>query len=141
MPRILRIYIPHPCCTLADETLGDALYDGQAVREFIGIDLGRQNVPDATKVMYFRRRLEQHDLTAAVLVAINAHLAERGLLMRQVTVADAIIIAAPSSTNNEDGKRDPEMRQAKKCNERHFGMKMPTRVDAESVLTTLRSRR
>jgi IS5 family transposase len=91
-------------------------------------------VPDATTLLKFRRLLEQHDLTAAILAEVNAHLSERGLLMRQGTVVDATIIAAPSSTKNDDGKRDPEMHQAKKGNQWHFGMKMHTGVDAESGL-------
>jgi IS5 family transposase len=95
---------------------------------------GRENVPDATTQLKFRRLLEQHDLTAAILAAVNAHLSEHGLLMRQGTVVDATIIAAPSSTKNEDGKRDPEMHQTKKGNQWHFGMKMHTGVDAESGL-------
>jgi IS5 family transposase len=86
------------------------------MREFIGIDLGRENVPDATTLLKFRRLLEQHDLTAAILAEVNEHLSERGLLMRQGTVVDATIIAAPNSTRNEQGKRDPEMHQTKKGN-------------------------
>ena len=134
VPRMLRMYFLQQWYTLADEALEDALYDSQAMREFIGIDLGRENVPDATTLLKFRRLLEQHDLTAAILAEVNAHLSERGLLMRQGTVVDATIIAAPSSTKNEDGKRDPEMHQAKKGNQWHFGMKMHTGVDAESGL-------
>ena len=132
--RMLRMYFLQQWYTLADEALEDALYDSQAMREFVGIDLGRQNVPDATTLLKFRRLLEQHDLTAAILAEVNAHLAERGLLMRQGTVVDATIIAAPSSTKNEDGQRDPEMRQTKKGNQWHFGMKMHSGVDAESGL-------
>jgi transposase, IS5 family len=134
VPRMLRMYFLQQWYTLADEALEDALYDSQAMREFIGIDLGRENVPDATTLLKFRRLLEQHDLTSAILAEVNAHLTERGLLMRQGTVVDATIIAAPSSTKNEDGKRDPEMHQAKKGNQWHFGMKMHSGVDAESGL-------
>ena len=132
--RMLRMYFLQQWYTLADEALEDALYDSQAMREFVGIDLGRENVPDATTLLKFRRLLEQHDLTAAILAEVNAHLSERGLLMRQGTVVDATIIAAPSSTKNEDGKRDPEMHQTKKGNQWHFGMKMHTGVDTESGL-------
>ena len=134
VPRMLRMYFLQQWYTLADEALEDALYDSQAMREFIGIDLGRENVPDATTLLKFRRLLEQHDLTAAILAEVNRHLSERGLLMRQGTVVDATIIAAPSSTKNEDGKRDPEMHQAKKGNQWHFGMKMHSGVDAQSGL-------
>ena len=112
LPRMLRMYFLQQWYTLADEALEDALYDSQAMREFIGIDLGRENVPDATTLLKFRRLLEQHDLTSAILAEVNAHLTERGLLMRQGTVVDATIIAAPSSTKNKDGKSDPEMHQA-----------------------------
>lgn len=111
---------------LADEALEDALYDSQAMREFIGIDLGRENVPDATTLLKFRRLLEQHDLTAAILAEVNAHLTERGLLMRRGTVVDATIIAAPSSTKNEDGKLDPEMHQPRRAG------KVRTTVDGQA---------
>jgi len=33
----------------------------------------------------FRRLLEQHELTTSILAEVNAHLSERGLLMRQGT--------------------------------------------------------
>jgi IS5 family transposase len=134
VPRMLRMYCLQQWYTLADEALEDALYDSQAMREFIGIDLGREDVPDATTLLKFRRLLERHDLTAAILAEVNAHLSERGLLMRQGTVVDATIIAAPSSTKNEDGKRDPEMHQTQKGNQWHFGMKMHSGVDAQSGL-------
>ncbi len=65
---------------------------------------------------------------------INGYLGDRGLLLRQGTVVDATIIHAPSSTKNEDGKRDPEMHQTKKGNQYFFGMKSHIGVDAESGL-------
>ena len=117
VPRMLRMYFLQQWYTLADEALEDALYDSQAMREFVGIELSRENVPDATTLLKFRRLLEQHDLTSAILSEVNAHLTERGLLMRQGTVVDATIIAAPSSTKNQEGKRDPEMHQTQKGNQ------------------------
>ena len=62
---------------------------------------------------------------------INAHLAERGYRVRAGTIVDASIIAAPSSTKNREGARDPEMHQTRKGNEWHFGMKAHIGVDAE----------
>lgn len=91
-------------------------------------------MPDATTLLKFRRLLLDHDLTRALFEEINAHLAERGLLMRAGTIADATIIAAPSSTKNANGERDPEMHQTKKGNQWHFGMKAHIGVDAESGL-------
>ena len=99
---------------LADEALEDALYDSQALRDFVGIDLSRESVPDATTLLKFRRLLQDNDLTRALFDEINAHLSEQGLLMRAGTIVDATIIAAPSSTKNEDKARDPEMHQTKK---------------------------
>lgn len=132
--RMLRMYFLQQWYTLSDEGLEDALYDSQAMREFVGIDLAREQVPDATTLLKFRRLLQERELTAAMLAEVNAHLSKRGLLMKQGTVVDATIIAAPSSTKNEDGQRDPEMHQTKKGEQWHFGMKMHIGVDAKSGL-------
>ena len=133
--RMLRMYVAQQCFGLSDEGVEDAVYDSQAIRRFVGVDLAREAAPDATTVLGFRRLLEARDLTASIFSAINAHLAEQGLLMRQGTIVDATIIAAPSSTKNQDGERDPEMHQAKKGNQWHFGMKAHIGVDAETGLT------
>ncbi|MES7349200.1 IS5 family transposase [Cutibacterium acnes] len=134
LERMLRMYIAQNCFGLSDEGIEDALYDSQAIRRFVGIDLGREAAPDATTLLKFRRLLEENNLTAAIFEAINAHLAKRGLLMRQGTIVDATLIAAPSSTKNSTGERDPEMHQTKKGNQWHFGMKAHVGVDADSGL-------
>jgi IS5 family transposase len=134
LERMLRMYIAQNCFGLSDEGIEDALYDSQAIRRFVGIDLGREAAPDATTLLKFRRLLEEKNLTAAILETINAHLAKRGLLMRQGTIVDATLIAAPSSTKNSTGERDPEMHQTKKGNQWHFGMKAHVGVDADSGL-------
>jgi IS5 family transposase len=100
----------------------------------VGIDLAREQVPDATTLLKFRRLLERHELTKEIFEQVNTHLAERGLLMREGTMVDATIIAAPSSTKNKDGTRDPEMHQTKKGNQWHFGMKAHIGADADSGL-------
>ena len=132
--RMLRMYFLQQWYSLSDEGLEDALYDSQAMREFVGIDLAREQVPDATTLLKFRRLLEQHELTKAIFEKVNTLLGRRGLLMREGTLVDATIIAAPSSTKNQEGERDPEMHQAKKGNEWHFGMKAHIGADAESGL-------
>ena len=134
LERMLRIYFVQQWYGLADEALEDALYDSQALRDFVGIDLSRESVPDATTLLKFRHLLQDNDLTRALFDEINAHLAQQGLLMRSGTIVDATIIAAPSSTKNADKARDPDMHQAKKGNEWHFGMKAHIGVDAESGL-------
>ena len=132
VPKMLRMYLLQQWYGLADEALEDAIYDSQALRDFVGIDLSRESVPDATTLLKFRRLLLANDLTRALFEEINAHLAQQGLLMRAGTIVDATIIAAPSSTKNAKGERDPEMHQAKKGNQWHHGMKAHIGVDAES---------
>jgi len=134
VPRMLRMYFLQQWFGLADEAVEDAIYDSQAMREFVGIDLARESVPDATTLLKFRRLLEDHKLTAQLFEGINGHLAERGLLLREGTMVDATIIAAPPSTKNKAHERDPEMHQARKGNEWHFGMKAHIGADADSGL-------
>jgi transposase, IS5 family len=138
LERMLRIYFLQQWYGLADEALEDALYDSQALRGFAGIDLNRGPVPDATTVLHFRHWLERHDLTRALFGEVGRMLEERSLLMRQGTIVDATIIAAPSSTKNKPKSRDPEMHQTKKGNQWHFGMKAHIGVDvASGVVHTL----
>jgi transposase, IS5 family len=134
LERMLRMYIVQQCFGLADEATEDALYDSQSIRAFVGVDLSREDAPDATTLLKFRRLLEQHELTRAIFAAINGHLAAQGLLLREGTIVDATIIAAPPSTKNRAKARDPEMHQTKKGNEWHFGMKAHIGVDAVSGL-------
>ena len=128
------MYIAQNCFGLSDEGIEDAIYDSQAIRRFVGIDLGRETAPDATTLLKFRRLLEDKQLTDTIFTTINAHLAAKGLFLRRGTVVDATIIEAPPSTKNAKGERDPDMHQAKKGNEWHFGMKAHIGVDAESGL-------
>ena len=101
LERMLRIYFLQQWYGLADEALEDALYDSQALRGFAGIDLTVDAVPDATTVLHFRHWLERHELTKALFEEVGATLEERGLLMRQGSIVDATIIAAPPSTKNK----------------------------------------
>jgi transposase, IS5 family len=134
LERMLRMYVAQQCFGLSDEGIEDALYDSQAIRRFVGIELGREDAPDATTLVKFRRLLEEHELTKRIFEAIKAHLASRGLLLREGTIVDATIIAAPPSTKNREAERDPEMHQTKKGNQWHFGMKAHIGVDADSGL-------
>jgi IS5 family transposase len=122
LERMLRVYFVQQWYGLSDEGLEDALYDSQALRRFAGIELNRDPVPDATTVLHFRHWLEWHELTKGLFDEVIAMLEERGLLMRQGTIVDATIIAAPPSTKNKQKARDAEMHQTKKGNQWHFGM-------------------
>jgi transposase, IS5 family len=132
LERMLRIYFLQQWYGLADEAVEDALYDSQALRGFAGIDLTLAAVPDATTVLNFRHWLEEHNLTRALFDEVGTMLQERGLLMRQGTIVDATIIAAPPSTKNKSKTRDPEMHQTRKGNQWYFGMKAHIGVDVAS---------
>ena len=81
------------------------------MRRFARVELGDEVVPDETTILRFRHLLEQHELTQAIFEEIQALLEERRLLLRSGTIVDATISAAPSSTKNASGSRDPEMKQ------------------------------
>ena len=134
LERMLRMYFVQQWYGLADEAVEDAIYDSQALRNFMDIDLCKQSVPDATTLMGFRHLLEANDLSQAMLIEVNAMLIERGLLMSKGTLVDATLIAAPSSTKNQKHARDPEMHQTKKGNQWYFGLKAHIGVDKDSGL-------
>src|SRR5215210_7281936 len=96
--------------------------------------LSVEAVPDATTLLKFRHLLEAHDLTQRIFAEVGALLRERKLLMKEGTIVDATIIAAPSSTKNLARERDPEMHQTRKANQWYFGMKAHLGVDAHSGL-------
>lgn len=131
---MLRIHFLQQWFALADEAVEDALHDVAAFRAFVGIDPGATGIPDATTVLRFRHLLERHRLAAAILATVNGVLEARGLLLRHGTAVDATIVAAPGSTRNRTGTRDPEMRQTRKGNQWYFGMKAHVGVDAGSGL-------
>lgn len=123
LERMLRMYVAQQCFGLSDEGIEDAVYDSQAIRRFVRIDLAREDAPDATTLLKFRRLLERHGLTRRIFEVINAHLAEQGLMLREGTIVDATLIAASPSTKNRAGARDPEMHQTRKGRQYYFGMK------------------
>lgn len=92
------------------------------MRHFAGLKLDR--LPDETTILKFRHFLERHGLGQVLFKEVNKHLEKQGLMLREGSIVDATIISASSSTKNESGQCDPEMRQTKKGNAWHFGMKM-----------------
>ncbi len=119
---------------LADAACEDALLDSTALRRFVGIDLGRERVPDATTLLKFRRLLEKHKLGEALFAKVGAGAAGHGLKVGTGTIVDATIIGAPSSTKNADKERDPEMHQTRKGKQWYFGMKLHIGVDSKTGL-------
>jgi IS5 family transposase len=132
--RMLRMYFLQHWFNLSDPAVEEALYDSPTMRVFVGIDLGREPVPDETTVCKFRHLLEHHGLGRVLFDEVAQHLRAQGLTIRTGTIVDATIIAAPSSTKNATGRRDPEMHQTKKGQQWYFGMKAHLGVDSRSKL-------
>jgi len=134
LQRMLRMYFVQHWFNLADEACEDALLDSTALRCFVGIDLGRERVPDATTLLKFRRLLEKHQLGEALFAKVGEVLQANGLKVGTGTIVDATIIGAPSSTKNADKARDPEMHQTRKGQQWYFGMKLHIGVDSQTGL-------
>ena len=131
---MLRIHFLQQWFGLSDPAMEEALHDVPLYREFAGLDAGVTRMPDESTILRFRHLLEANNLSLQLLAAINATLATKGLLLKSGTVVDATLIAAPPSTKNRSGERDPEMHQTQKGNQWHFGMKAHIGVDADSGL-------
>ena len=129
---MLRIYFMQQWYAMSDPAMEDALYEIESMRRFAGLELAEDPIPDETTILKFRRLLEKHQLTAAMMNTIQAVLASRGLVMSGGTMVDATIVHAPASTKNASGSRDPEMHQTKKGNQWYFGMKIHVGADADS---------
>jgi IS5 family transposase len=134
LERMLRIYFLQQWYDLSDPAVEEALYDSQAMRRFVGIDLGREGAPDETTVCKFRHLLEAHDLGQRLFERVWEHLEANGLKVSRGTIVDATIIAAPPSTKNRDKARDPDMHQTRKGNQWYFGMKAHIGVDSRNKL-------
>lgn len=127
---MLRMYLLQVWFNLSDEGVEDAIYDSYAMRRFMGLDFGVEQVPDATTLLHFRHLLEARKLGEKLLEAQNEIFQREGWIMNGGSIVDATIIAAPSSTKNAGGERDPQMHQTKKGNQWYFGMKAHIGADA-----------
>ena len=131
---MLRIHFLQQWFGLSDPAIEEALHDTSLYCEFARLDPGAMRLPDESTILRFRHLLEENNLSIQLLATINATLATKGLMLKTGTVVDATLIAAPSSTKNSTGERDPQMHQTKKGNQWHFGMKAHIGVDADSGL-------
>ncbi|MGH8398570.1 MAG: IS5 family transposase [Gammaproteobacteria bacterium] len=134
LEKMLRMYLVAQWFDLTDPGAEEALYDSPALCAFVGVDLGREPVPDETTLCKFRHLLEDHGLARKLFAAVNHHLQFQGLKIGRGTIVDATIITAPSSTKNQSKSRDPEMCQTKKGNQWYFGMKAHIGVDSHTKL-------
>ena len=132
--RMLRIHFLQHWFELSDPSAEEALYDSRSMRQFVGIDLGKEPVPDETTICKFRHLMERHNLGGELFQLVNVYLEENGLKLNRGTIVDATIIDAPRSTKNEKRQRDPDMESVQKGNQWYFGMKAHIGVDSQTKL-------
>jgi len=132
--RMVRMYFVQQWFDLSDPGVEEALYDSIVLRQFVGIDLGREPVPEETTVCKFRHLLEEHKLGEQILGTVNLHLQSKGVRITTGTIVDATLLHAPSSTKNREQQRDPEMHQTRKGKQWYFGMKAHVGVDSKTKL-------
>ncbi len=113
----------------SDPATQDALHETPLLRKIAGLDAGVTGMPGETAILNFRQLLEQHQLAEALFGEVVSLLTERGFILRQGTIVDATLIAAPPSTKNQDRKPDKDKTSSKIDNDWHFGMKAHTGVD------------
>ena len=113
---MLRLHFIQQWFGLSDFAMEEALFDVALYREFAGLS-NSSRLPDRVSILRFRHLLEEHKLAEQIFATVNATLAAKGLLLKEGTAIDATLIAAPSSTKNQGGERDPEMHQTKKGNQ------------------------
>ena len=137
LEKMLRIYFLQLWFDLSDPQAEDAIYDSESMRRFTGIELSDDTIPDETTILRFRHLLERNELAEKIFGEVKRMLEDRHLLMKSGTIVDATIISAPSSTKNADQKRDPEMKQTRKGNTWHFGMKVHVGTDKQGLVHSI----
>lgn len=131
---LLRLHCLQLWYNLSDPAVEDAVHDRLSFQRFLGLDPLTQRVPDESTVLHFRHLLEQHRLAEEIFARVRTQLEARGLLLKNGTIVDATIIAAPESKKNQSRARDPQMSSTRKGTAWHFGMKAHVGVDAASGL-------
>lgn len=131
---LVRLHCLQLWYNLSDPGLEDAVHDRLSFQRFLRLDPLSQSVPDESTLLHFRHLLEKHRLGEAIFAQVRVQLEARGLLLKTGTVVDATILAAPGSTKNEQGQRDPQMGVTRKGAQWHFGLKAHIGVDVKSGL-------
>jgi IS5 family transposase len=118
---MLRVHLMQQWYSLSDPAMEDALIEVPTMRRFAGIDLISERIPDETTILAFRHLLEKHNLGEQIFETVKAHLKVKGMAMKQGTIIDATLIAAPSSTSTRatpecaGGDRTSRARGIQRC--------------------------
>ena len=130
---MLRLYLLQNLYNLSDEATVAEAIDSRAFSDFCGVESSNQ-VPDGDTLGRFRHILEQNGIQEKLFAQVIGLLQQKGLLLKKGTIVDSTIIAAPSSTKNQENQRDPDAPQVKKGNTWYFGYKAHIGVDKDTGL-------
>lgn len=83
----------------------------------VGVDLGREPVPDETTILKFRHLLEKHHLGKPPFQEVHRHMKSKGLKLTKDTIVGPTIINLPLSTKNQNKQGDLDRHQARKGNQ------------------------
>lgn len=89
---MIRIHCLQHWFNLSDPSMEESLHESVSMRQFAGIDLGCEPVPDETTICKFRHLLEKHELGKRMLEEIWRHLQECGFQVAKGAIVDATII-------------------------------------------------
>lgn len=130
---MLRLHLLQNLYNLADDATASEVIDSRAFSDFCGVN-SSDDVPDGDTIGRFRNILIKNGLQEKLFAQVVGLLEQRGLLLKKGTIVDSTIIAAPSSTKNQEKKRDLEAHSVKKGTAWHFGYKAHIGVDKDSGL-------
>ena len=133
--RMLRIYFLQQWFNLSDPAVEEALYDSAVMREFVGIDLGREPVPDETTVCKFRHLLEEHKLGGEMLSDGERAFAATGACASRPgrsSMRPSFMRRVRPRTGSRSATRRCTRR--KKGKQWYFGMKAHMGVDSKTKL-------
>ena len=118
---------------LSDEGVEEQATDRLSFRQFLGLDDIDYPI-DATTIWKFRNLLVAHKLLSKIQETFTEQLVRNGYILKEGTCVDATIVKAPSSTKNEEKKRDPEMKSTRKGMQYYFGAKAHISQDQKTKL-------
>ena len=130
---MLRLYLLQNLYDLSDMGTIAEVIDSRAFSDFCMVSSGSQ-IPDGDTLGRFRNLLEKHGLQEKFFSQVVELLQAKGLMLKKGTIVDSTIIKAPTSTKNQEKKRDPDAHSTKKGNTWYFGYKAHIGVDKDSGL-------
>jgi IS5 family transposase len=140
--RMIKIVLLQKWFNLSDPQAEEQLNDRVSFRRFVGLR-GQEAAPDETTIVVFRGRLREADLDRKLFEIVKRSIERRGLLMKEGTLVDALILEAPkgrkTGEKDESGHdlttRDPEASFTQKHGRSYHGYKGHVAADRSGIVT------